>query len=225
MRILVVEDESELRQAIARFLRGQGHAVDECDSCRSASATLPIYEYDVVVLDRMLPDGDSIAMLDRWRAQGKTTPVIFLTAKDRVHDRVDGLQSGADDYLVKPFAMAELAARIGSIARRGVTPESPIHKIGSLEIDKGRREVRRDGVLIPLRPKEYVLLELLVSRQGKVVTKHRIVETCWDEAKEPLSNVEEALIASLRRKLGKPNLIRTIRGSGYMIEEIHDSES
>lgn len=224
MRILVVEDESELRQAIARFLRGQGHAVDECENCRLASAAIQVYEHDVVILDRILPDGDSIRMLEAWRSKGKTTPVIFLTARDSVSDRVDGLQSGADDYLVKPFAMAELSARISSIARRGSNPEPTILRIGSLEFNKARREVRRFGVLIPLRSKEFALLELLMSRKGKVVTKHRIVDACWDGSSEPMSNVEEALIASLRRKLGKPNLIRTVRGSGYMIEEINDSE-
>jgi two-component system copper resistance phosphate regulon response regulator CusR len=164
-------------------------------------------------------------MLRSWRERGRKLPVIFLTARDCVEDRVDGLQSGADDYLVKPFAMEELAARIGTIARRATVPESAIVTIGTLQIDRGRREVRRDGVLIPLRPKEYTLLELLVSRQGKVVPRHKIVDACWDEAREPMSNVEETLIASLRRKLGKPELIRTIRGSGYMIEEPHEPGS
>ena len=220
MRILVVEDELELRQAIAKFLRNQGHAVDECDCCRTAAETIQVYEHDIIVLDRMLPDGDSLEMLLKWRRNGNQTPVLFLTARDSVDDRVDGLQGGADDYLIKPFAMLELAARIHSIARRGTAPQDSIVRLGSLEIDHGRREVRRSGVLIPLRPKEYTLLELLVSRRGKVVTKHKIVDTCWDEAKEPMSNVEESLIASLRRKLGKPNLIRTVRGAGYMIEEV-----
>ena len=225
MRILVVEDESELRQAIARFLRSHGHAVDECENCRAAAEATHIYEHDVIILDRILPDGDSIEMLSLWRANGKRVPVIFLTARDSVQDRVEGLQSGADDYLVKPFSMEELSARITAISRRGQPPESAITRIGTLEINKGRREVRRSGVLIPLRPKEYTLLELLVSRYGKVVTKHCIVDACWDQAKEPMSNVEEALIASLRRKLGKPTLIRTLRGSGYMIEESNDSEA
>ncbi|MEM7454666.1 MAG: response regulator transcription factor [Planctomycetota bacterium] len=225
MRILVVEDESELRKAISRYMRGIGHAVDECDSCRSASAAVEVYEHDVIVLDRMLPDGDSIKLLDAWRTKGLTTPVIFLTARDSVDDRVGGLESGADDYLVKPFAMAELAARIATLSRRGNVAAKPVMNIGPLSIDRGRREVRRDGVLIPLRPKEFTLLELLVSRMGQVVSKHRIIDTCWDETRGPMSNVEEALVASLRRKLGKPNLIRTIRGSGYMLEERRESES
>ena len=115
--------------------------------------------------------------------------------------------------------MEELAARINTIARRTTLPEPPVVKLKSLEIDKGRREVRRNGVLIPLRPKEFTLLDLLVARAGQVVSKHRIVDTCWDESSDPMSNVEESLIASLRRKLGKPNLIRTVRGSGYLFEE------
>lgn len=220
MRVLLVEDEPELRMAIARYLRGLGHAVDECENCRSAKAAIEVYEHDAIVLDRILPDGDSIELLDGWRTEGKKVPVIFLTARDTVQDRVEGLQSGADDYLVKPFAMEELSARIGTIARRMASPEKmPVVSIGTLQMDKGRREVRRDGVLIPLRPKEYTLLELLVSRKGQVVSKHKIIDTCWDEASDPMSNVEESLIASLRRKLGKPNLIRTVRGSGYLLEE------
>ncbi len=122
MRILVVEDESELRQAIARYLRGLGHAVDESSNCRLASEAAEIYEHDVAILDRILPDGDSIQMLKQWRAGGKRLPVLFLTARDSVDDRIDGLQSGADDYLVKPFAMEELSARINTIARRISAP-------------------------------------------------------------------------------------------------------
>ena len=223
MRILVVEDELELRQAIARYLRGLGHAVDECENCRQATASIEIYDHDVVILDRMLPEGDSLPMLNRWREGGKQIPTIFLTARDSIEDRVDGLQAGADDYLVKPFAMEELVARITTISRRAFAIESPIIKIGTLEFDRGRREVRRNAVVIPLRPKEFVLLELLVTRKNRVVTKHQIVDCCWDEAKEPMSNVEESLVASLRRKLGEPNLIKTVRGSGYMIEEPNDA--
>lgn len=225
MRILIVEDEFELRQAIARYLRGMGHAVDESDTCRSAVESIEIYEHDIVILDRMLPDGDSIKMLQQWRKDGRQIPVLFLTARDSIDDRVDGLQGGADDYLVKPFAMEELTARLSSIARRRTFPAEPIVRIGSLEVDQGRREVRREGVLIPLRPKEFTLLELLVSRRGRVVSKHQIVDSCWDEAREPMSNVEETLVASLRRKLGKPTLIRTIRGSGYMIEGTRENDA
>ena len=218
MRLLVVEDEPELREAIARRFRALGHGVDEAGDAETATLMLRVYEYAVVILDRMLPDGDSVHDVERWRHEGVRTPVLFLTARDRVEDRVEGLEVGADDYLVKPFAMDELVARVATIARRGSAPRSPVVTFADVEIDTGRREVRRAGVLIPLRPKEYALLELLASRAGRVVTRRDIMDACWDEAAEPLSNVDEALVASLRRKLGKPSPIRTVRGAGYMLE-------
>ena len=222
MRILVVEDEAELRGAIVRRLRALGHGVDEAANAVDARHLLSVYEHQVVVLDRMLPDGDSIRPLRRWRHEGITTAVLLLTAVDRVEDRVDGLEAGADDYLVKPFAMAELVARITAIARRNAAPRHSLLRIADLEIDTGRREVRRSSILIPLRPKEHALLELLADRAGRVVTRREILDACWDEAHEPLSNVDEVLVASLRRKLGKPVLIRTVRGSGYLLEGTND---
>ena len=219
VRILIVEDELQLRLAIVRYFRNLGHAVDECDSFRQARAAVEVYEHDVVVLDRRLPDGDTLSLLQDWRDRGLQFPVIFLTALDSIDDRVDGLSIGADDYLVKPFSMKELSARISAITRRKVDPIPNSVMVGDLEFDRAKREVKRDGVVIPLRPKEYTLLELLIGNMGQLVTKQRIIETCWDESGEPLSNVEEALIASLRRKLGKPSPIRTIRGGGYIFEE------
>ncbi len=225
MRILILEDDFELRHALARYLRGLGHAVDECRDLRGARAAAEVNEHDVMVLDRMLPDGDSLQLLRDWRTNGRSVPTLFLTARDAIRDRIEGLQHGADDYLVKPFSMEELAARLHAIVRRGIAPESSLVRIGTLELDRGRREVRRNGVLIPLRPKEQALLELLISRRQRVVTKSQIMEACWDDASEAMSNVEESLIASLRRKLGKPDLIRTVRGGGYMFEEARDDGS
>jgi two-component system copper resistance phosphate regulon response regulator CusR len=219
MRVLVVEDEKELREAIVRRLRAQGHGVDEAGDRASAEHLLRVYEHAVVVLDRMLPDGDAVATMERWREQGRQVPVLLLTAKDGIGDRVRGLVAGADDYLIKPFAMEELLARVATIARRGNAPRRSLLRVGDLELDSSRREVRRAGVLLALRPKEYALLELLTARSGLVVTRQEIIHACWDDAREPSSNVEEALIASLRRKLGEPGLIRTVRGAGYLLEE------
>ncbi len=223
MRILVVEDEKELREAIGRRLRAVGNAADEVDSGASAHEQLEVYDYAIVILDRMLPDGDSLQHVLKWRKEGITTPIIFLTGRDSVQDRIEGLKAGADDYLVKPFAMDELLARVATITRRGPASIPSVMKISDVEMNFGRREVRRREVLIPLRPKEYALLELLASRVGQVVTRLAIVDACWDEAHEPLSNVEESLVASLRRKLGKPSIIRTVRGTGYLLED-PDSE-
>ncbi len=224
MRVLVVEDESELRGAIARRLRAAGHAVDEAGDLADADEQVFVNDYGAVILDRMLGAADGVERLREWRRRGDSTPVLLLTARDRVEDRVEGLEAGADDYLVKPFAMTELLARVTAISRRHATTPgaSVIMREGDLEIDGGRREVRRDGVLIPLRPKEYALLELLARRVGQVVSRGDILEACWDRAHEASSNVEEVMIASLRRKLGRPSLIHTVRGTGYLFEARDD---
>ncbi|MCP5118938.1 MAG: response regulator transcription factor, partial [bacterium] len=195
MRVLVVEDQKELRQAVVRRLRSRGYGADEANDGEAADQYLATYDYAVVILDRMLPDGDAIERLRTWRQQGKVTPILFLTARDQVGDRVTGLEAGADDYLVKPFAMDELLARVSALARRRSLPRPPIIREADVEIDTGRREVRRAGVLIPLRPKEYVLLGLLAARVGHVVSRAEIVAGCWGEEAEPLSNVEEVVIA------------------------------
>ena len=218
MRVLLVEDQPELRDAIAKRLRALGHAVDEAGDAASAQSFLLSYTYDVVVSDRLLPDGDALDHLPQWRQHGLQAPVLFLTACDRVQDRVEGLSSGADDYLVKPFAMDELVARIGAIARRGGTVRPAVLRIADLEIDSGRREVRRGGVLLPLRPKEFVLLQMLAERAGQVVTRREIASCCWGEDHEPASNADEVIVASLRRKLGAPALLHTVRGAGYLLE-------
>lgn len=219
MRVLVVEDQIEICQAVGRRLRAEGHGVDEAGDGGTAESFVSSYRYDVIVLDRMLPDGDALELLQRWRSRGVATPVLFLTARDLVEDRVDGFEAGADDYLVKPFAMDELMARLTAIARRGATTRPSRARIGDLEIDFGRREVRRAGVLLTLRAKEYALLQLLATHVGRVVSRGEIVASCWGEDHEPLSNVEEVVIAALRRKLGRPPLIRTVRGAGYLLED------
>lgn len=219
MRILVVEDEDELRQAIARRLRAHGYGVDEAADPETADEQLFVNDYATVILDRMLAEHDAIDSLRTWRRRGHSTPILLLTALDRLEERVEGLEAGADDYLVKPFAMEELIARVAAISRRQSTPHRTILREGDLEIDTGRREVRRNEILIPLRPKEYSLLELLARRKGRVVSRAEILEACWDDLHETTSNVEEVMIASLRRKLGSPAVIHTVRGAGYLFEQ------
>lgn len=219
MRILIVEDHIELREAIARRLRALGNSVDEAAQVHEVSSYLQSARYDVAVLDRMLPDGDSVGELKNLRSAGNLTPILLLTARDQIEDRVEGLEAGADDYLIKPFAMDELVARISVLARRNAPSRPSVLQVADLEVDTGKREVKRGGILIPLRPKEYALLELLATRQGRAVSRDAILDYCWDALESPTSNVEETVVASLRRKLGKPSLIKTVRGLGYRLEE------
>lgn len=221
MRILVVEDQTALREAIVRRLQALGYAVDEAVDGLSAESFVASYHYDVVVLDRLLPDGDSVCRLQAWRHQGITTPILFLTACDQVADRVHGFNSGADDYLIKPFAMEELMARVAAIARRSPALQPNILHIADMELDIGRREVRRGGVLLVLRPKEFAVLQLLAERAGQVVSHREIIARCWGEEDMPASNSEEVIVAALRRKLGMPTPLRTVRGEGYMLESHH----
>jgi two-component system copper resistance phosphate regulon response regulator CusR len=218
MRILVVEDAVTLREAVVGRLRALGHGVDEAGALGDAEVLLRCHDYDLVVLDRMLPDGDGVDRLRRWRNNQRLTPVLVLTARDAVADRVGGLEAGADDYLVKPFDMAELVARVRALSRRGPIERHVVRRVSDLELDTARAQVRRGGVLLPLRPKELAVLELLMRNAGCVVSRDRIREACWDEAHEPGSNVEEVVISALRRKLGTPSLIRTRRGLGYVID-------
>lgn len=223
MRILLAEDHTELREAIARRLRALGNSVDEVASLREIRTYLNGAHYDVGVFDRMLPDGDSLTLLQALRTAANRTPILLLTARDRIEDRVEGLQVGADDYLVKPFAMDELLARINVLARRGEPLRDTILRVADLEVDSGRHEVRRAGVLIPLRPKEYAVLELLAVRNRRAVSRNDILGYCWDTLESPASNVEETIIASLRRKLGEPVLIKTVRGHGYKLDDARES--
>ncbi|MGO1072503.1 winged helix-turn-helix domain-containing protein [Lysobacter sp. CA199] len=218
MRLLVLEDQTDLRQAVAGRLRAHGHAVDEVADLADAESFVRSYAYDAFVLDRTLPDGDALASLQQWRRRGIATPALFLTARDAIEDRIDGFAGGADDYLIKPFSMDELMARIAAIGRRGGAIRPSVIRIADLEIDLGRREARRGGIALPLRPKEFALLQLLAERAGQVVPRNELIAACWGEGQEPASNAEEVLIAALRRKLGSPALLRTVRGSGYLLD-------
>ncbi|MFE2284551.1 response regulator transcription factor [Streptomyces sp. NPDC059443] len=217
MRVLVVEDDDDLRFSVAAALRGAGLAVDEAADLPAADEALFVTEYDCAVFDRTLPSGDSIDYVDELRRAGRKVPVLFLTARDTVADRVAGFAVGGDDYLVKPFAVAELVARVHSLCRRAGATRPPVQRIADLEIDTARRQVHRDGVLLLLTRKEFAVLELLAARADQAVPRADLVEKCWDEVTEPNSNVIEVLVSQLRRKLGDPPLIHTVRGVGYRL--------
>ena len=218
MRVLVLEDEPELGGEIASGLRSVGYAVDLVAAIADADLSITVNGYDCLVLDRVLPDGDGLELVRALRGNGSRVPVLMLTAMDTISDRVSGFSVGADDYLVKPFAFAELAARVGALCRRAEQPRPAVLRSGGLEVDTARKRVRRDGVLLPLGAKEFAVLELLMVRAGQVVSRTDLIEHCWDEQADPVSNVVDAVIAQLRRKLGAP-VISTVRGSGYLIDE------
>jgi two-component system, OmpR family, response regulator len=217
MRVMVVEDDEDMRLAIGVSLRGAGFAVDTVGDLPQADLALSVNVYDSAVFDRMLPGGDALDYVAARRSAGWTVPVLFVTARDAVDDRVAGLACG--DYLVKPFAMAELIARLRSLSRP-IPNAAPIgvRRCGDLEIDTGRREVRRAGVLLTLTPKEFAVLDLLVANQGRPVSRRTMLSHAWDEMLTERSNVLEKLIAQLRQKLHGPNMIHTIRGVGYRID-------
>lgn len=217
VRVLVVEDDENLRLAISGTLRGAGFAVDAVGDLPAADQALWVNSYDCAVFDRMLPAGDSLAYVRSKRAAGSTVPILFLTARDGVADRVAGLEHG-DDYLVKPFAVAELVARVGSLCRRVSSGRPAVLRCGDLEIDLGRHQVRRAGVLLTLTAKEFAVLELLVTHQGKPVKHDELIAYAWDEMATPKSNVLPVLIGQLRRKLHQPSMIHTVPEVGYRID-------
>lgn len=219
MRILVLEDDPALGPALAAGLREAGFAVDLAVDLADADFKLAVNRYDCLVADRVLPDGDALTLLAAQREAGSTLPVLLLTALDGVGDRVAGFEHGADDYLVKPFAAAELIARVRSLCRRGQPTRLPVVRAGDLELDVPRRRVRRAGVLLTLTAKEFSVLQVLLLRAGEVVTRTELIERCWDEMSEPLSNVVDVLISQLRRRLGAPEVIETVRGVGYRVAD------
>jgi DNA-binding response OmpR family regulator len=217
MRVLVVEDDSDLALAVGTALRGAALSVDEARTLIQADQLLFSNEYDCAVFDRMLPDGDALHYVDRQRRSGWDVPVLFLTARDTPGDRVAGFEHGGDDYLGKPFGVAELVARVRSLCRRSGQRRPPVLRYGDLELDAARREVRRNDVLLTLTVKEFAVLEFLMSHPDQVVSRGQIEEHCWDAMAELMSNVVDVVIAQLRRKLGEPGLIGTVRGVGYRL--------
>ncbi len=212
----MVEDDPDLSASVASGLRRAGLAVDVHVNLADASSAAAVNEYDCIVLDRGLPDGDGIQLVIDLRHQSIGTPVLFLTAQDAVASRVEGFDVGADDYVVKPFALEELIARVRSLCRRAAITRPAVLEGGGIRFDAARAEVVREGVLLPLTAKELSILEILMAHTETVVTRSTLIEHCWDDATDPMSNVVDVHVASLRRKLGEPQVIRTIRGQGFM---------
>ncbi|HEU0035875.1 MAG TPA: response regulator transcription factor [Kofleriaceae bacterium] len=220
MRVLVVEDYAPVRTAVASGLVDHGYAVDTANDGEQGLWLAECNPYDVIVLDLMLPKLDGMTVLQRLRAEGARAAVLVLTARDGLDDRVRGLDLGADDYLVKPFAFAELVARVRALVRRRYERTDPVIRIGDVDIDTGRREVRRGGETIVLSAREYALLEYLAVRAGQVVTRTEIWEHVYDFRSDAHSNVVDVYIGYLRKKLerdGAPKLIHTRRGQGYLL--------
>jgi two-component system copper resistance phosphate regulon response regulator CusR len=220
MRILVIEDEPKTSAYLKKGLEESGYCVDVASDGAQGLLLAQEEDYEVIVLDVMLPLLDGWAVLQRLRVR-KSTPVLFLTARDDVADRVHGLELGADDYLAKPFAFVELLARVRTLARRGPPRESERITVGDLEVDQIRRRVRRGAARIDLTPREFALLQLLARRQGEVMSRTQIASSVWDMNFDSDSNVVEVAIRRLRTKIdeGQPvKLIHTVRGVGYVLE-------
>lgn len=223
MRILVIEDDRTTGDYILQGLKQEGHTADLCRSGREGLIAAQTNDFDVLVVDRMLPDLDGLSLVRTLRAAKNLTPAIFLTALGGVDDRIEGLNAGGDDYLVKPFAFGELSARINALARRPRMREAEtVLSAGDLRMDLIRRRVTRAGIEIDLLPREFALLECLMRRKGRVQTRTMLLEAVWDLGFDPQTNVVESHISRLRAKVDKPfdtELIRTVRGAGYRIEE------
>jgi two-component system, OmpR family, response regulator len=217
MRVLVVEDERELLRIVAQALREDGYAVDEASDGESGLAKARSWDYDAILLDLMIPKLDGWTVLRTLRIK-KKTPVLVLTARDAVSDRVKGLDLGADDYLVKPFDLAELLARLRALIRRSSGQADPKITIGDIVIDTRAKTVSRGGEPVFVTAREYSLVELLALRRGEVVSRTKLYEHLFDENDDSMSNLLEVHVSNIRRKLGK-DFIETRRGQGYVIHE------
>jgi two-component system, OmpR family, response regulator len=222
VRILVVEDDPAIGAFVVRGLREAGYTVDHAETGDSGLALARGERYDAIVLDLMLPGRDGLGVIEELRRSGSMTPVLILTAKRSVDDRVKGLQAGGDDYLTKPFALPELLARVHALIRRSHgTPESPRLVVGDLTLDRLTRTVTRAGRPIDLRPREFALLELLMRNADRVVSKTMILSEVWGYSFDPGSNVVDVLVFRLREKIDRgfdAPLIHTIRGIGYVLK-------
>ena len=220
LRILLVEDEPAAAQMLAKGLREQGYAVDVAPDGEDGAYKASVNPYDLVILDVLLPRKDGFAVCSELRAAGLPVPILMLTARDAVEDRITGLDHGADDYLTKPFEYRELLARVRALLRRGPTSHAEVIEVGDLRIDGKARRVTRAGQDIELTAKEYAVLEYLASRRGELVTREDLSEHAWDENFDPFSNLIEVYILRLRRKIDAGHdvkLLRTRRGEGYVL--------
>ena len=222
MRVLVVEDERKTASFIRKALQEEGFAVDVCyrgDQALSAPSATP---YDAIVLDVMLPGRDGLSVLRQWRQQRNLTPVLLLSARGAVNERVEGLDAGADDYLPKPFALVELTARVRALTRRGSDHKSPILRLADLTLDTVTHRAQRGGVGIELTAREYRLLEFLMRSAGRLCGRMMILEKVWDYDFDPCTNLVDVYIRRLREKIDagfEPKLVHTVRGLGYILEE------
>lgn len=221
MRILIVEDEKKFLDILQRSLKSEGYTVDGVGTAADAVDYLKSYHYDMVILDLQLPDGTGNSLIRRLRESGHTMPVLVLTARSELESKVENFQAGADDYVVKPVAMAELSIRVQALLRRGPVLQENVLKARDLEINRLTRQVKRAGKRIELSPKEYSLLEYLFLHPGRVLSRSMIVEKIWDQSFEGLTNIVDVYIGHLRRKVDEGHnqkLIRTVRGLGYMLD-------
>src|SRR3989441_2142221 len=220
MRLLLIEDDRKAARVLAKGLQEEGFVVDLAPTGEDGEEQATVNEYDVIVLDWLLPGKDGLAVCRALRGRDVSTPILMLTARDNLADRVSGLSTGADDYLTKPFAFAELLARLKALLRRSRVTQSPVLRVGDLTLDPARRRAARGGVAITLTPKEYAILEVLIRSSGELVSRTRLTERVWDEASEVLDNLVDVHVSHLRKKLehgGGPPLIQTVRGLGYRL--------
>jgi len=222
MRLLVIEDDRALLAALGDGLTARGFAVDRAPSAETALDLLHVNPYDLVVLDVGLPGMDGLSLLRALRGRENAVPVLILTARGEVADRVAGLDAGADDYVVKPFAFPELVARVHALRRRHTPAVALVLHVGDLELDARRFQVRRGGVPVSLTAKEFAILEYFMRHAGELVTRTMLLENCWDETYDGLSNLVDVHVSRLRRKIdgaGAASLLHTIRGAGFVLDE------
>lgn len=224
MRLLVVEDDARIAAAVAESLAAQGWHVESADDAGPARAAIEAGSFDAVVLDWNLPGGSGLELLKQWRAAGLRMPVLMLTARDTTEERVAGLDAGADDYLVKPFAVAELVARVRALLRRGQIETAQLLKYASIEVDVRRRRASREGKLLDLTAKEFELLALLAENAPATVSRETVARVVWNEMPRatPLDNVIDVHMGRLRRKVDDPfatRLIHTVRGVGFALRD------
>ena len=222
MRILLVEDEKKVAEFVARGLRAERFAVDVSHDGNGGLEMALAFSYDLIILDLMLPGLNGTEVLKRLRRQKAQVPVLVLTARDGTANKVENFEAGADDYLTKPFAFAELIVRVKALLRRGATDRSSVLRVADLEVDRLSQQVRRAGKRIELTSKEYSLLEYLVANTGRVLSRTMIIEHVWDESFEGLTNIVDVYVRHLRSKVDVPHpkkLIRTVRGVGYSVSD------
>lgn len=217
MRVLLIEDTTGLGEAVRDQIRDDGHAVDWVQSLSFAEASVKATSYNLILLDLMFPDGNGFDFLKSLRKSGNSTPVIILTARDQVSDRIEGLNAGADDYLIKPFDLSELSARVGAVARRYRGDPNPLVKIGHLEIDLCEHRIRANGQAVELTAREWALFEGFVQRPGTLLSRSQLEDRLYQFGAEIESNTIEVYISRLRKKLGR-DVIITVRNMGYRLE-------